>query len=201
MSGRTAFAPATIGNVGPGFDVLGLAVDGIGDRVTVELSDVIEGDHVMEVTGRDAELVPREADRNAAAIAARAMLDKLGIESGLSLYLEKGLPLAGGLGGSAASAVAGALAAWLAATSPPGPLSMNGEGESIGVNRGVEDHPGASRHPSTGGEFRDLFSGSPIGIRERRSRIPLQWRGARRAGWSSAPRLTPMRPHPPAPSP
>jgi len=32
------FAPGTIGNVGPGFDVLGLAVDGIGDTVTVELT-------------------------------------------------------------------------------------------------------------------------------------------------------------------
>jgi len=32
----TVFAPATVGNVGPGFDVLGLAVDGIGDTVTVE---------------------------------------------------------------------------------------------------------------------------------------------------------------------
>ena len=53
----TAFDPGSIGNVGPGFDVLGLAVEGIGDRVTVELT---EGEaRVDAVTGRDADLVPR----------------------------------------------------------------------------------------------------------------------------------------------
>lgn len=115
MTGKAAaFAPATIGNVGPGFDVLGLAVEGLGDRVTVELVDA-GADEVVEVTGRDAGLVPREAARNAAAIAARAMLDRLGASKSARIWIEKGLPLAGGLGGSAASSVAGALAAKLAA--------------------------------------------------------------------------------------
>lgn len=109
----TAFAPATIGNVGPGFDVLGLAVDGIGDRVTVELVDG-GTDEIVEITGRDAELVPKDPAKNAAAIAARAMLNHLGATQSARLWIQKGLPLAGGLGGSAASAVAGALAAKLA---------------------------------------------------------------------------------------
>ncbi|HEX6158541.1 MAG TPA: homoserine kinase, partial [Thermoanaerobaculia bacterium] len=68
MNKATAFAPGSIGNVGPGFDVLGLAVDGIGDRVTVEITD--GPSHVESVTGRDAELVPTQAERNCAAIAA-----------------------------------------------------------------------------------------------------------------------------------
>jgi homoserine kinase len=108
----TAFAPGSIGNVGPGFDVLGLAVEGIGDRVTVELTD---GEaRVDAVTGRDAGLVPREASRNAAAIAAVAWLRAHGDERNPIVRLEKGLPLAGGMGGSAASSVAGAYAAMLA---------------------------------------------------------------------------------------
>lgn len=110
MSKATAFAPGSIGNVGPGFDVLGLAVDGIGDRVTVEITS---GESRIEsVTGRDAELVPAQADRNCAAIAANAYLRKHRVQAIVSI--EKGLPLAGGMGGSASSSVAGAYAAALA---------------------------------------------------------------------------------------
>jgi homoserine kinase len=104
------YAPGTIGNVGPGFDVLGLAVDGIGDTVTVALHD---GPDVIEaVTGRDAERIPRETARNSAAIAARAFLDKHGKrDARFRMSIDKGLTLSGGMGGSAASSVAGALAA------------------------------------------------------------------------------------------
>ena len=64
----TAFAPGSIGNVGPGFDVLGLAVDHIGDRVTVELT---HGEPRIErVTGRDALLVPADPETNVCSIAA-----------------------------------------------------------------------------------------------------------------------------------
>lgn len=110
MNKASAFAPGSIGNVGPGFDVLGLAVDGIGDRVTVELT---RGESRIEsITGRDAELVPRDADRNCAAIAANSYLRPFGFQAIVSI--EKGLALAGGMGGSAASSVAGAYAAGLA---------------------------------------------------------------------------------------
>ena len=110
MTRATAFAPGTIGNVGPGFDVLGLAVDGIGDRVTVELTR--GASRVEAVSGRDADLVPLDAGRNCAAIAANAYLRPFGFRAIVSI--EKGLALAGGMGGSAASSVAGAHAAALA---------------------------------------------------------------------------------------
>jgi homoserine kinase len=106
----SAFAPGSIGNVGPGFDVLGLAVDGIGDRVTVQLTR--DAPRVDDVTGIDAELVPRDPERNCAAIAAHAVLRGSGYNAIVTIH--KGLPLAGGMGGSAASSVAGAYAAWLA---------------------------------------------------------------------------------------
>jgi homoserine kinase len=134
----TAFAPGSIGNVGPGFDVLGLAFDGAGDKVTVELT---RGESRVEaVTGRDAELVPLAADRNCAAIAANAYLRPFGYRAIVSL--EKGLPLAGGMGGSAASSVAGAYAAGLAlGQSPaiPDVLASALEGESFVAGRHLDN--------------------------------------------------------------
>ena len=109
----TVFSPASIGNVGPGFDVLGLAVDGVGDKVTVELTDGPA--RVDRVTGRDSTYVPRDPQTNVCAIAATAFLQTKGIKQQPVVSIEKGLAVAGGMGGSAASAVGGALAAALAA--------------------------------------------------------------------------------------
>jgi homoserine kinase len=118
----TAFAPGSIGNVGPGFDVLGLAIEGIGDRVTVELTD---GDaRVDSIAGVDAALVPLDPQRNAAAIAAIAWLRAHGDSRNPIVTIEKGLPLSGGLGGSAASSVAGAFAAALAMGSETSPIEL-----------------------------------------------------------------------------
>jgi homoserine kinase len=107
-----AFAPATVGNVGPGFDVLGMCVDGVGDHVTVELVDAAQD--VVTVTGRDGALIPLDPDRNAAVVAARSVLRRVGSGKHLRVAVEKGLPMSGGMGGSAASSVAGALATSLA---------------------------------------------------------------------------------------
>lgn len=111
----SAFAPGSIGNVGPGFDVLGLAVEGIGDRVTVTLTR--QESRIEAVTGRDASYVPLNAARNCAAIAANAYLLPYGYRAIVSI--DKGLALSGGMGGSAASSVAGAYAAALALGQAP----------------------------------------------------------------------------------
>ncbi len=110
MKGATVFAPGSVGNVGPGFDILGLAIDGIGDRVTVELGKT----GPVIVRGVDAELVPTDPARNAAAIAASALLSKQPFQ----VTIEKGIPVSAGLGGSASSSVAGAYAAALASGDP-----------------------------------------------------------------------------------
>jgi homoserine kinase len=120
MSGSTAFAPGSIGNVGPGFDVLGLAVDGIGDRVTVSLTK--RDSRIESVIGRDAEFIPRDPARNCAAIAANAYLLPYGFRALVSI--EKGLALSGGMGGSAASSVAAAYAAALALGQAPQPRDV-----------------------------------------------------------------------------
>jgi homoserine kinase len=111
----SAYAPGSIGNVGPGFDVLGLAVDGIGDRVTVTLTK--RESRVEAITGRDSTLVPLNPAKNCAAIAANAYLQPYGFRAIVSV--DKGLALSGGMGGSAASSVAGAYAAALALGQAP----------------------------------------------------------------------------------
>ncbi len=103
-----AFAPGSVGNVGPGLDIMGMALTGRGDVVEVALREN-PGIEVLDPGHPD---LPRDAAHNTAAVAAAAVL-RLGgrSEVGLSLTITKGLPLSGGQGGSAASAVAGAVAA------------------------------------------------------------------------------------------
>ena len=103
----TVFAPGTTANVGPGFDCLGMAFTGMGDRVTARR---VSGSGVR-VTHVSDPRIPLEAARNTAAIAASSVLRRAGIDMGLELSIEKGLPMSGGMGGSAASAAAGAVAA------------------------------------------------------------------------------------------
>lgn len=102
------YAPATAGNVICGFDVLGLALGEPGDRVTA-LPREEPGVAIGRVTG-DGGRIPRDAERNSAGVAAAALLNRFGIEAGVELVVEKGLPLSGGMGGSAASAVAAVVA-------------------------------------------------------------------------------------------
>lgn len=101
------FAPGSIGNVGPGFDILGLAVEGIGDTIIVEESDR----HEITIEGRDAQLIPTDPKENTVTLAADAYFKKYGIQRRLRIELRRQLPSSGGLGASAASSVAGALAA------------------------------------------------------------------------------------------
>ena len=108
------FAPATLSNLGPGFDVLGLAVEQPGDYVTAEWSDT-PGVEIVEVCGDGGRLTADPA-RNVVGIAAAAMLRSYDSRvpehrpPGVRLWLDKRMPLASGLGSSAASSVGGALA-------------------------------------------------------------------------------------------
>jgi homoserine kinase len=102
-----AFAPGGIGNLGPGLDILGCAVTGLGDTVEARFVDM-PGLHVADA-GHPS--LPTDPSRNAASIAGNEVVRRLGgSPDGIELRVSKGLPLAGGQGGSAASAVAGAVA-------------------------------------------------------------------------------------------
>ena len=97
------FAPATVANIGPGFDVLGLALSSPGDLLDAELSDA-PGVEIVEVTG-DGGRLSRDAMKNVASRAAADVLRRAGSEKGLRLWLHKQMPLASGLGSSGASAL------------------------------------------------------------------------------------------------
>lgn len=137
MSGERevrAFAPATVGNVACGFDVFGMAVERPGDEVVARLREE-PGVVITAITG-DGGRIPRDAERNTAGVAARVLLEHLGAGTGVTLELHKGLPLAGGLGGSAASAVAAVVAvdALLGARLAPAVLlRCAAEGERLGA--------------------------------------------------------------------
>ncbi len=102
------FAPASIGNVAVGFDVLGQALQNIGDIVTVKRT---EGRNikVTNISGVVTDL-PKNSEKNTAAVAARAMRNALNLDTGFDIEIEKGIPLGSGMGGSAASAVAAVVA-------------------------------------------------------------------------------------------
>jgi homoserine kinase len=105
----TAFAPASVGNVAVGFDILGHTVAALGDRVRAVRRDA-PGVSIRAIRGIVPDL-PLEAEKNTAGMAVLAMQRELGVRHGFDLEIDKGIPLGSGLGGSAASAVAGVVAA------------------------------------------------------------------------------------------
>lgn len=141
----TAFAPATVSNVACGFDVLGFPLESPGDEVVARFLGGQESDRtdgptaaplviIDDIVG-DGGRLPREAARNTAGVAAQALLSKLGERRAVALAIRKGLPLASGLGGSAASAVAAVVAvdALLDAHAPiEALLACALEGEGLG---------------------------------------------------------------------
>ena len=110
LQSATAFAPGGVGNIGPGLDILGLALAGQGDTVRADWTER-PGIEIRNPGHRD---LPTSADRHTAGLAARVVIERAGDSRtrtrGIALTVEKGLPLSGGQGGSAASAVAGAVA-------------------------------------------------------------------------------------------
>ncbi len=105
-----ALAPASLANLGPGFDTLGLAIEGLDDRIEAWRTDAPGVVEVAPSDGGAAWAMP-PADRNTAAIGARAVLLHGGATGGLVLRVTKAVTPGSGLGSSAASAVGGAVAA------------------------------------------------------------------------------------------
>jgi homoserine kinase len=103
-----AVAHATVANLGVGFDILGMALQAPFDVVRAERCPE-QGVRIAAIAGDDGKL-SRDPTRNTAGIAAAHVLRQIGAADGVCLTVHKGLPLASGLGSSAASAVAAAVA-------------------------------------------------------------------------------------------
>lgn len=104
----TVYAPASMGNVGVGFDLLGAAlapIDGslLGDRVTIAAADLAVS---LTQTGAWAYKLPNNPQDNIVYQCAEFFLKALGKVEGVALTLEKNLPVGSGLGSSASSVVA-----------------------------------------------------------------------------------------------
>jgi len=96
----TVRAPATSANLGSGFDVFGVALSHPADVVRVETADAVS----IEVTGAGSQFIPEDPEKNTVGAVAEAL------EAPARIQIDKGIRPASGLGSSAASAAAAAVA-------------------------------------------------------------------------------------------
>jgi len=101
----TVQAPATSANLGPGFDIFGLALAYPSDKVTVTLTDREAGIKI-EVFGVAAQTISTAPERNTAGVVAKHILRDYWLNRGVNIKIEKGIWPSRGLGSSAASAAA-----------------------------------------------------------------------------------------------
>lgn len=100
----TVKAPSSTANIGPGFDVFGLAVDAFYDRIT--LTENSSG-KISVITSDD---IPTNPQKNTAGLVVKNMCKKFHINDGIEIKIEKGVPAGFGMGSSAASAAAAVVA-------------------------------------------------------------------------------------------
>lgn len=93
------FCPATIANLSCGFDVLGVALDTVGDEMIVRKTEE-KGIRITKIQGQD---LPLETHKNVAGIAGLALLEKSAYEGGFEIEIDKKIKPGSGIGSSAAS--------------------------------------------------------------------------------------------------
>ena len=96
-------APSSTANLGPGFDVFGLALDAFYDEII--LSKVKKG---ISIVTEDS--IPIEPESNTAGLVVKNMTKKFRIKDGVEIKIKKGVPPGYGMGSSAASAAAATVA-------------------------------------------------------------------------------------------
>jgi homoserine kinase len=102
------YSPASIANLGPGFDVFGIALDEIGDVLRLEAIPDLE--IRVTVKGLEADSIPSDARENSAGAVLQHVLERNGLSHGFHAEIKKGVPPGKGLGSSGASAAAAAYA-------------------------------------------------------------------------------------------
>ena len=103
VSKVTVKAPSSTANLGPGFDVFGLAIDAFYDTVTLTKTK-------NEITIITDDKIPTNPENNTAGLVVKNMKKKFKIKEGIEIKIEKGVPAGFGMGSSAASAAAAAVA-------------------------------------------------------------------------------------------
>lgn len=136
MSQVKVFAPATVANVGCGFDVLGFALENPGDEVHMSRSKN-SGVRLQKITGDEGKL-PKDPEKNSASFVVQLFLEKIGASDGIDMELHKGMPIGSGMGSSSASSVAALVAVNELFNQPLSkhellPLAMEGERMACGA--------------------------------------------------------------------
>lgn len=155
-------APSTIANVGPGFDVFGIALKEPFDRIEVRKSSE-PGVHVENISGIGAYAVTMDNTKNTAAVAANKVLKVAQADFGIAMKINKGIRPASGMGSSGASAAGGAFAANALLDKP---LNMN---QLICCASFGEEASSGSRHadnaaPALMGGFTIIRSYEPMDV-------------------------------------
>ncbi|MEM4038376.1 MAG: homoserine kinase, partial [Nitrososphaerota archaeon] len=101
-------APATIANLGPGFDIVGLAIEGFRDIVRLELRE--DNKIEFELVNNTGVEISEEPEKNSAVVSALKVMEYLGVRRGFRMNLTKNVPVGIGLGSSGASSAAAAYA-------------------------------------------------------------------------------------------
>jgi homoserine kinase len=97
------FAPATVSNLGSGFDIIGFPIENVGDTVHVTQNEK----QVVRITNISGyKDIPLEASKNVASYAVIKLLEKLGVNTGFDIAIEKAVKPGSGIGSSASSSVA-----------------------------------------------------------------------------------------------
>ena len=97
------FAPATVSNMGSGFDIIGFPIENVGDTVQVTQHEK----QVVRITNISGyKDIPLEASKNVASYAVIKLLEKLGVNTGFDIAIEKAVKPGSGIGSSASSSVA-----------------------------------------------------------------------------------------------
>ncbi|GBF36046.1 homoserine kinase [Methanofervidicoccus abyssi] len=100
-------SPATSANLGPGYDIFGLALSEPYDTITLSRSG---GGISISVKGEGANKIPTDVDKNTAGVVVREIIKDFNIKEGVKIEIEKGIRPGSGLGSSAASSAGAAFA-------------------------------------------------------------------------------------------
>jgi homoserine kinase len=106
VKSRTAVASCSTANLGPGYDVFGLALDALKDRVRITRA---EGGGKITIRNSD-QSIPAAAESNSAGLVVKMMMRDFRINDDVEVQVTKGVPAGYGIGSSAASAAAAAMA-------------------------------------------------------------------------------------------
>lgn len=111
MNSVRAIAPSSTANLGPGFDIFGLALDLFVDEIIITKKQEQNGRiSISTIKQNEGMKIPYENEKNAAALVVKKMMEDYSIKDNIDIQIIKGIPPGYGLGSSAASSVATAYA-------------------------------------------------------------------------------------------